>query len=318
MKKEREPMVRKSKIVTMIFLTVCSAVVFAGSIALAGNPGEAGLLSLRMGVGAREAGMGGSGVASSYGASAIFWNPANNVFADFETELVLQHYNYLGLFNQESAAVAHKAGKGVIGFIFSGLYSDSITRYGNEPVAIAEGTYKPYDVSFGLSYARAIGDNVGVGLTAKMIYEKIDMYSDTGFAFDFFVSHRSMIDGLVFGASATNVGGQMNLRAEPFDLPTAFRVGVAYDPAGVFAKKVTLTGDIVFPNDTDEKAHYGAEYRLHPQFVLRAGGKVNYLLHGWTAGAGFRLGKLKLDYSYEDIKLEGFDSGHKFALNLVW
>ena len=102
-------MVRKSKTVTMIFLTVCSAVVFAGSIALAGNPGEAGLLSLRMGVGAREAGMGGSGVASSHGASAVFWNPANNVFADFETELVLQHYNYLGLFNQESAAVAHKA-----------------------------------------------------------------------------------------------------------------------------------------------------------------------------------------------------------------
>jgi len=78
--------------------------------ALAGNPGDAGLLSLRMGVGAREAGMGETGVASSSGGTALFWNPANNVFADFETELVLQHDRYLGLFSQEAAGVAHLVG----------------------------------------------------------------------------------------------------------------------------------------------------------------------------------------------------------------
>ncbi len=311
-------MVRKTKSASLLFLITFAIVLLTGTLALAGNPGEAGLLSLRMGVGAREAGMGGAGVASSRGAAAVFWNPANNVFADFETELVLQHYNYLGFFNQESAAVAHKAGKGVIGFIFSGLYSDELERYGIEPVAVPEGTFRPYDVSFGLSYARAIGENLGVGLTAKMVYEKIDVYSDTGFAFDLFLSHRTMIDGLVFAASATNLGGQMNLKSEPFDLPTAYRVGVAYDPAGFFAHRVTLTGDIVFPNDSNEKAHLGFEYRLHPQFAIRGGTKVNYEIQGWTAGAGFRFGKVNLDYSYEDIKLEGFDSGHKFALNLVW
>ncbi len=76
---------------------------------IAGNPGDSSLLSLRMGVGAREAGMGEAGVASSTGATALFWNPANNVFADFQTELVLQHNRYLGLFNHEAAAVAHQA-----------------------------------------------------------------------------------------------------------------------------------------------------------------------------------------------------------------
>lgn len=311
-------MVRTTKSTMLIVLTLVGALLLNGALALAGNPGEAGMLSLRMGVGAREAGMGGAGVASSQGASAVFWNPANNVFFDFETELVLQHYRYLGLFNHESAAVAHKVGSGVLGFMFTGLYSDEIDRYGTEPVAVPEGTFRPYDVSFGLSYAMPIGDRFGVGMTAKMLYEKIDIYSDTGFAFDFFVTHRSMIEGLIFAASATNLGGQMTLKDEPFDLPTAYRVGLAWTPADLFGNRLTLAGDMVFPNDTDEKAHVGAEFVIIPEVTLRAGTKVNYDTQSWTAGVGVRAGVLGVDYAYEENTVDGFEAGHKFSLNLHW
>ncbi len=305
-------MVRISKSALLIVLAFATALSLQSAVALASNPGEAGLLSLRMGVGAREAGMGGSGVASSQGASAIFWNPANNAFVEFETELVLQHYRYLGLFNHESAAVAHKAGKGVFGFMFTGLYSDDIDRYSDEAVAVPEGSFRPYDVSFGLSYARQLGDRFAVAVAAKMIYERIDLYSDTGFAFDFFITHKSMIEGLVFAASATNIGGQMNLNNEPFDLPTAYRIGLGWSPENFLGDRLTFTGDVVFPNDTNEKAHLGAELRIIPELALRGGTKVNYDLQGWTAGAGFRAGVLGIDYAYENSKIEGFDSGHKF------
>ncbi len=311
-------MVRTTKSTLLIFLTLTGALLLNGTLALAGDPGESGMLSLRMGVGAREAGMGGAGVASSHGASAVFWNPANNVFFDFETELVLQHYRYLGLFNHESAAVAHKVGSGVLGFMFAGLYSDELDRYGTEPVGVPEGTFRPYDVSFGLSYAMPIGERFGVGMTAKMLYEKIDIYSDTGFAFDFFVTHRTMIEGLVFAASATNFGGQMNLKDEPFDLPQTYRVGVAWTPAELFSNRLTLSGDMVFPNDTDEKAHLGAEFVLIPEVTLRGGTRVNYDVQGWTAGVGVRTGVLGVDYAYEENTVDGFDAGHKFSLNLHW
>lgn len=221
---------RLSGISRLVLAAALTCMLVTGGTALAGNPGEAGLVSLRLGVGAREGAMGETGVASSTGASAVFWNPANNVFADFETDLVLQHYSYLNTFSHESAAVAHRMGKGVIGFMFTGFYSDAIDRYSEEPVGIPEGTFKPYDVSFGLSYAHALGERFAAGMTAKLVYEKIDLYSDTGFAFDFFVSHKAVVDGLVFAASATNVGGQMNLKDEPFDLPTAFRVGGSLRP----------------------------------------------------------------------------------------
>ncbi len=319
MNKERFPMVgyRNKKMMTLLALFAL-AVAFAPD-ARAGTPGDAGLLSLRMGIGAREAAMGETGVASSSGASAVYWNPANNVFSDFETGLVLQHHRYLGLFNHESAALAHKVGNGVLGFLFMGFYSDSIDRYGSEPVGIPEGTFKPYDVAFAVSYAHPLGDSFAAAVNAKFIYEKIDIYSDVGFAFDFFLTHKSLIEGLMFAASATNVGSQMNLKDEPFDLPTAFRIGAAWTPVGEFLQeKLTLAGDVVFPNDTKEKAHVGAELNLIPEFSLRIGTRINYENQGLTAGAGFRAGVLGVDYAYEESTVEGFDDGHKFSLNLVW
>ncbi len=319
MNKERFSMVGKNKTKAMTLLALFALATAFTPGALAGNPGDSGFLSLRMGIGAREAAMGETGVASSSGASAVFWNPANNVFADFETGLVLQHHRYLGLFNHESAAVANRLGKGVLGVIFMGFYSDSIDRYGSEPVGVPEGTFKPYDVAFGVSYAHPLGDSFAAAVTAKLIYEKIDIYSDTGFAFDFFLTHKAVIDGLMLAASVTNLGGQMNLRDEPFDLPTAVRLGAAWTPVDDFFKeKLTLAGDVVFPNDHDEKAHIGAEFKIIPEFSLRAGTRINYTNQGLTAGAGFRAGVLGVDYAYEESTVEGFNDGHKFSLNLVW
>lgn len=291
-----------------------------GAAASAGNPGESGLLFLRLGVGAREAAMGESGVASSRGASALFWNPANNVFEDFDTELVLQHYRYLGLASQEAAAVAHRTGPGVLGFVFSGLYWDTIERRSEENVGLVEGTFKPYDVSFGVSYALRVGDSIGVGVNAKLVYEKIDIYSDSGLAFDLFASHRAMIEGLVFGASATNLGGDLTLDQEPLPMPTVYRVGVAYTPQMPgLAGRTTATVDLAFPNDTKEKAHFGLEMALLPELVLRAGSRLNYDNQGWTAGAGFKpLKNLVVDYAYQNSKVDGFDDGHKFSLALDW
>jgi hypothetical protein len=308
---------RSQKITTLILILLLALGV--SGVARGGTPGDAGMLSLRLGVGAREAAMGETGVASSQGASALHWNPANNVFADFETELVLQHHRYLGLFNQQAAAVAHRAGQGVVGFMFSGLYSDDIERRGEEPVGVAEGTFRPYDLSLAASYARGIGESFSASVTAKFLYERIDIYSDTGFAFDFFVTHKAVVEGLRFALGVTNVGGKMNLKDEPFKLPTTIRGGVAWTPTGdTFKERLTLTGDVVAPNDTNEKAHVGAEYRLVPEFALRLGTRINYENQGLTAGAGFRAGILGVDYAYGESKVDGFDDGHKFSLNLIW
>jgi hypothetical protein len=319
MNKERFSMLGNRRSFAMTLLVLVALAAGPVSVAWAGSPGDAGLLSLRLGIGAREAGMGETGVATSTGAAAVYWNPANNVFEDFDTGLVLQHHRYLGLFNHESAALAHRIGKGVLGVIFMGFYSDSIDRYGSEPVGVPEGSFKPYDVALGVSYAHPLGDSFAAGVNAKMIYERIDIYSDTGFAFDFFLTHKAVVEGLVFAASMTNVGSDMMLKDEAFQLPTAIRVGAGWTPVGdLFKEKLTLAGDVVFPNDTKEKAHLGADFRLIPEFALRLGTRINYTNQGLTAGAGFRTGALGIDYAFGSSTIEGVDDAHKFTLNLIW
>ena len=282
-----------------------------------GNPGDAGMLSLRLGVGTRESAMGGAGVASTSGAAAAYWNPSRLAFTDQRTDIILQHHRYLGLFDQEAAALTHRGDWGVLGFLFTGLYSDEIQRYGTEPVGVPEGTFRPHDITLGASYSRQFGERVAVGVQAKMLYQRIDIYSDTGFAMDLFMTLRPVISGLIFGLSATNLGGQMNLNAEPFDLPRTYRLGIAFSPEnGFLANRLTLSGDILFPNDNNEKAHVGAEFWLVPQLALRGGTRINYEALSWTAGAGFRLGVVEVGYAYEEIKTEGLDSGHKIALEL--
>jgi hypothetical protein len=311
-------MTRKTLIAVTLLPAVLALALAGPGPVLAGSPGEAGMLSLRLGVGAREAGMGESGVAASSGASAVYWNPANNVFADFETAVVLQHHRYLGLFNQEAAAVAHRVGKGVVGVMFTGFYSDAIDRYSDEPVGRPEGTFKPYDIALGASYAHPLGDAFGVSATVKMVYERIDLYSASGLAFDLGVTHKAVIEGLIFAAAVTNLGGRLQLKDEPFDLPRTVRVGAAWAPPTFAGGKLTVTGDVVMPRDGTEKAHVGAEYRMLPEFTLRAGSRINYETQGLTAGAGFRTGRLGIDYAYSDWTTEGFDDGHKFSLGFVW
>ena len=311
-------MVRTTRSIRCLFLAVLASVMVLGGSVQAGNPGEAGLLSLRMPLGAREAGMGDAALASSQGAAAVFWNPANNVFYDFDTSLILQRYRYVGLFNQEAAAFAHRVGDGVLGFFFMGLYSDEILRRSGSPVGVYEGVYKPYDVAVGISYAHNIGDVVAVGANAKLIYERIDIYSDSGLAYDLFISHKALIDGMMFGASLTNIGKQMNLYNEPFDLPTAYRLGAAYTPTQGPLNRFTYAADFLHPNDTKAKAHLGVEYQIVPEFTLRLGSKINYDLYGMTAGFGVLVNNFSLDYAYQDMTIDGFEVGHKFSLNMVW
>ena len=293
-----------------------SALLLAGA-ACAGTPGSAGFLSLRNPVGAREAAMGGAGVASAVGASAVYWNPARLAFTQDGTDLLLQHQRLWGLFDKETAAVAHRTPHGSLGFIFSGLYADEIERYEEDGVGVPLGSFRPYEVALGANYARMIGEVFAVGVGVKLLHTEIDVHGDTGLAYDLFIAHRAEIPGLWFGASLTNVGPDLNLDDGPFALPQAARLGLAFDPQQeFFSGKLTLAADVLFPNDGNEKAHLGAEYRLVPALALRLGTRVNYESQGYTWGAGFARGPLTLGYAFEQATNDLGD-WHRFALELA-
>ncbi len=284
----------------------------------AGSPGDSGFLSLRLPVGTRATAMGGAGVGAATGPAAVFWNPARLALAPAGTGLLLQHQRLWGFFDQETALLSHATGGQAVGFLFSGLYADEMNRYDEEGVGIPLGTFRPYQVAFGMSYARRVGERFAVGGTVKVLHEQIDVYGDTGVAFDLAVSHRALVEGLWLGASVTNFGPDMTLDSVPYQLPVALRVGFGYDPVqSFFAGRVTLAGDVIFPNDGNNKAHVGAEYRLSSALALRLGYRINYESLGLTAGCGFRRGRLAVGYAYEDASND-LDPSHRVDLQIAF
>ena len=293
-------------------------VLSSATLAVSGTPGESGFLSLRTAVGAREAAMGGAGVALSKGAAAVYWNPALLAFAENGTDLLLQHQRMWGLFDKETASIAHRTDLGALGFMFSGFYTEEMDRYEEVNVGVPLGTFRPYQVALGFSYARKISETFAAGATIKLLHEEIDMYGDTGLAYDVSIAHKAVIEGLWFGASFNHFGPNLTLNNEPYPLPTILRAGMAYDPThDFFAGKVTLAGDVVFPNDGNSKAHVGMEYRMVPALALRLGSKINYTSQGMPAGAGFTRGDITVSYAYQDA-LNDLGDGHRFALELVF
>ena len=243
----------------VILLLVAMMVATAGE-ATAGVPGDAGFLSLRMGLGGRNGAMGDTGVAEAADATSVYWNPANMVHAR-GTQVSLQHLEHFGLFRQECAALTHRLPKGTLGLYFSGFYSETLTRYTADRVGVPQGEFRPYQVAVGLAYAYPFRD-FSLGVTGKFLHERIDAYSASGLALDVGITHRSQIPGLTLGAAVANLGGEMTLNQDPYDLPLTVRFGGSYTPhleGESFAENLTVATDVVLPNDGNGRLHLGAE-----------------------------------------------------------
>ncbi len=285
-----------------------------------GNPGDAGLLFLRQGMGTREAAMGGGGIAATEGAAAAYWNPSRLAFDLPGTSFLLQQQTWFGLFDYTAAGLSHSGSFGVLGLTFQGLFSEEIQRYGDDSVGIPEGTFSPHEYSFGASYSRGIGSDFALGAQAKLVYQKIDIYSGQVFLFDLFATWQlSKVPGLAFAVTALNLGGQMTINQEPYDAPQTITVGGAWTlKSGGLRDRVTIVGDVAFFNDGNEKAHVGGEIKVVPELALRVGYRLNYEIQGVTAGAGFRYGVLGLGYAYEHITDDVLDPGHRFSLEFYF
>lgn len=317
--RERRPM-HKRHTVTGLGLLALFLFLQTSAVLAAGQPGDAGLLFLRLGMGTREAAMGGSGVASAEGAAAAYWNPSRAALGAAGTSVMLQQQSWLGTFDYTAAALMHTGSFGSFGLTYAGFYSEEIDRYSSDNVGVPEGTFSPYDLAFGASFARAMSSQFAVGAQAKVVYEKIDIHSGTVVLFDLYGTWRvERLPGLDLGVSATNLGGQMTINQEPFDPPQTVTVGMAYTAmSGGLAERMTLVADVGFFNDGNEKAHVGGEFRVVPELALRLGYRVNYENQGLTAGLGLRWREVGVGYAFEDMSDDALDPGHRFSLEFFF
>lgn len=289
---------------------------------------------LRIGVGARARGMGGSFVALADDGSAHYWNPAG--MTSFTGLGATFSHNVWALdITHEFVSLTIPANTiGVFGFSLSALTMDEkeITTV-REP----EGTglnYSVMDMALGASYAKRISDRLSYGITFKYIRLAAHHELAQTFAVDMGSILRTNFYGMRIGMALSNFGGEVryegrdliqksdiddniggnyltdaNLRTEPWPLPLIVRIGLGFDVFGQneamfssHSNRLTFAIDAEHPNDSPEHVNIGTELALWEMIFLRGGYRFNYDEESLTFGFGLSLpigslGETVIDYA---------------------
>ncbi len=277
------------------FLVLCVLLVSALGTLDAQNKrtGTAAATELLIPIGARDVAMGGSALAVTSGAEAIYWNPAGLSAMPYSAEGMVSSMSYLGDIDVSWAAVAMKfEGFGTMGFSIKSLDFGQIPMTTtDDPDNTFGRTFSPTYLTVGLTYSKALTDAIAAGFNMKVVTERIDRVSATGFAFDLGIQYSRLlgIQGFNLGVAVKNIGPgmqfdgpglyrealpleglrpQQKLKSEAaeFELPSVVEIGMAYRASFGNNLQGMLAGS--FTNNN----LYLDEYRL--------GGEVGFTMEG--------------------------------------
>ena len=323
------------KFTRLLILAALVLAAAAPTFATTDRVGTAGALFLKVGMNVRSVGMGEVASATVGDAASVFSNPA---------ALARLSSRQVSVCDAEWLADIRLIG-GVYAFPYgsNGTAALSVVSvdYGDIPmVREAEsdeiaGTFSPWDLALGLTYAREWTDRLLVGGSLKYIEQAIAEYHSRGVAFDFGTVYYTGFRSLRLSMATTNFGPDMSFDGNyldkyyigtayveqsklfgGYDLPLNFRVGLAYDFDLAPSSRLTAALDATHPNDYSERVHFGAEYAWDETVFLRCGYITNAEEMNLSAGCGFNLetsmGAASLDYAYTNFGV--FKGVHRMSV----
>jgi hypothetical protein len=241
-------------------------------------------------VGGRATALGSAFTALADDISALYWNPAGVALAG-DRQAMVSYIDYMADTRHVWVGFATPFGAGdkAIGFqVGSFGFSDQAEYTVDQP----EGTGRTYSVDMsviGLTYSQQFSDRFSFGATGKYISENLAGANASTFAVDIGTTYHSELGGRpIRGAfTITNLGGELKhtgttlqtdlpeldpslppgskeveFSTKAWELPTAFRVGVAYDVISSANSRLTAAGEFAQPTGNDVAGALGAEYAL--------------------------------------------------------
>jgi hypothetical protein len=230
-------------------------------------------------------------------------NPSHLINVDGSL-LTFAHTAWFQDINLETLSVGTTSRNHAFGVSVTGLHTDPLEGY--DALGIKQGTFRFYDLAIGATYARRLLPTFSVGATGKVLYEKIDWDSATGFAIDLgasFTYPAPILGGsLSLGFAARDLGPRMGYFDDEFDLPLTTQGGLSYVPLWLpesFGARVAV--DYEKTRERDGGVLAGLEAGLADLVMLRVGYRDAYEDGDLTFGLGLALANTLVDYAYVDM-----------------
>jgi hypothetical protein len=294
----------KKIFIVLTFLIIIPAFVFGQN----DGPGNTGLAFLKLGIGARAIAMGDAFSSLADDGTAVIYNPArlnagdkNNVTLMYNTSMLDMKTSFVG-----AKVKINKFG------LWFGLIKTGVEGI---EVRTAPGDVQDYfdsqNLSLGLSLCYEIYKNVTLGLTSKLIYEKIFVDEASGVGFDIGTNYNK--DNFSVSFVLANLGSVNELRNVSTKLPTSVRFGGSYGfkqnnfnfILAADGYKV-LDGGLLHLNT-------GGEVGYKDFIFLRLGYQTQYDNKGFTSGVGLKYKALNLDYAFVPYS-DTFGTSSTFSL----
>lgn len=333
------------KFKSIVCLFLLSAVAVYGQTVIAKYAGE----FMSIGIGGRALAMGGANAAIAQDVTAAYYNPAGLAQLNFP-QISLMHderygklvnYNYAGIalpYGKDMTLAVSAARLGIDGIpdtrealvnkVTGQVIYDINNPYARiNPSLVTE--FSNQDWVFYLSGAKRWEDNLYLGANVKIIRRKIAEYTATGLGIDLGALYK-YDENLTLGATiqdATTSLVAWSTGRNELITPTA-KVGAAYSLSvlgAVFTPALDL--DLRFENrkfasmahlgPISIDPHFGGEFNYRGVFAIRGGYND---VKQFTLGAGVKLPKLNIDYSFAKFSgstVETLPETHRISIVLT-
>jgi len=198
----------------------------------------------------------------------------------------------------------------------------------------------------GISWARNLTHQFAFGGTIKFIREDFGIDDDIkdvpiisqAIAFDIGTQYNTGFRSLRLGLAIQNFGPELRPAGryediigfdskeqayvtdeakdfKAYPMPMMFRAGIAAEIIDRDNQVLTVSTDVIHPSDNIERMNIGVQYTLFNVLALRGGYIIGADAANFSAGAGFQIGFIEIDYAYLDYGILNDIQTFSVALN---